>query len=61
MTVESFTFEHEYDYEYEIFLIVSIVLAREPASFWRENVVAVVILLRVLARMSKWRKQVIKC
>ena len=23
--------------------------AREPASFWRENVVAVVILLRVLA------------
>ena len=33
--------------------------AREPASFWRENVVAVVTLLRVLARMSKWRKQVI--
>ena len=28
------------------------VLAREPASFWRENVVAVVILLRVLARGS---------
>ena len=28
-------------------------LAREPASFWRENEVAVVTLLRVLARMSK--------
>ena len=26
--------------------------SREPASFWRENVIAVVILLRVLARMS---------
>ena len=25
---------------------------REPASFWRENMIAVVILLRVLARMS---------
>ena len=32
-------------------------LARELASFWRENVVAVVTLLRVLARMSNWRKQ----
>ena len=32
-----------------------VVLAREPASFWRENVVAVVILRRVLARMSKGR------
>ena len=29
-----------------------VVLLREPASFWRENVIAVVILLRVLARMS---------
>ena len=38
-----------------------VVLAREPASFWRENVVTVVILLRVLARMSKGQKQVIKC
>ena len=27
-------------------------LAHEPASFWRENMIAVVILLRVLARMS---------
>ena len=34
-------------------------VAREPASFWLENVVAVVTLLRVLARMSKWRKQVV--
>ena len=29
-----------------------VLLTREPASFWRENAVAVVILLRVLARMS---------
>ena len=34
--------------------------AREPPSFWRENVVAVVSLPRVLASMSWWRKQVIK-
>ena len=34
-------------------------VAREPASFWLENVVAVVTLLRVLAR--KWGKQDIKC
>ena len=26
-------------------------LAREPASFWRENVIAAVILLRIVARM----------
>ena len=32
-------------------------LACEPASFWRENVIAVVTLLRILARMSKWRKR----
>ena len=31
----------------------------EPASFWLEKVVAVVILLRVSARMSQWRKYVI--
>ena len=37
-----------------------VVLACEPASFWRENVVAVVTLLQVLVRMSKWQKQVIK-
>ena len=36
--------------------------AREPASFWRENeIAAVVILLRVLVRMSQWQDQVIKC
>ena len=29
--------------------------------FWRENVIAVVILLHVLARMSQWREQAIKC
>ena len=33
--------------------------AREPASFWRENVVAVVILPLVLARMSCQRTQVV--
>ena len=27
-----------------------VLLTREPASFWRENVIAVVTLLRVLAR-----------
>ena len=33
-------------------------LTREPASFWRENAIAVVILLRVLmARMSWWRNK----
>ena len=51
--IESFWFEHEDDYEYEIFSILSIVHASEPASFWRENVVAVTILQRVLARMSR--------
>ena len=34
-------------------------LAREPATFWRENVIAIVILQRVLARMLQWREQVI--
>ena len=34
---------------------------RESTSFWRENLVAVVSLLRVLARMSQQRKQVVKC
>ena len=33
-------------------------LEPEPASFWRGNVVAVVSLLRVLARMSKCRDKV---
>ena len=40
--------QDEDDYEYEIFSI----LMREPASFWRENVIAVVILQRDLARTS---------
>ena len=35
-------------------------LAREPVPFWRENVVAVVTLLQVLAKMLKEQKQVIK-
>ena len=30
-------------------MFLKVALAREAASFWRENVVAVVILLRVLA------------
>ena len=42
-------------------LSTTVVHAREPPSFWRENVVAVVSLPRVLASMSWWRKQVIKC
>ena len=34
---------------------------REPASFWRENAIALVNVLRVLAKMAQWRTQVIKC
>ena len=30
--------------------------AFEPASFWPENVIAIIILQRVLARMSYWRE-----
>ena len=37
-----------------------VVRAREPASFWRENAIAVVTPQLVLAKMSKWRKQVNK-
>ena len=45
--MESFRFWDEEDYgEYEIFSILS-ETAREPAAFWRENVIIVVILLRV--------------
>ena len=32
----------------------------EPASFWQENMTVVIILRRVLTRMSWWWKQVIK-
>ena len=35
-----------------------VLCARELASFWRENVTAVLFLLRVLARISKWQKQI---
>ena len=41
-----------------------VVRARESASFWRENVIAVVILLQVWFQrdlLSWWRTQVIKC
>ena len=58
--MESFRFWDEDDYECEIFSILS-EPARESASFWRENVMAVVILLRVSEQMSKQREQVIKC
>ena len=34
-----------------------VVRTGEQAPFWRENVIAVVILLRVLARNSLWREQ----
>ena len=34
------------------FSLCYLVRAREPALFWRENVLAVVTLLRVLARLS---------
>ena len=47
--VETFRFWDEYNHEYEI---LSILNNTEPASFWRENVIAVVIPPRVLARMS---------
>ena len=50
MVLETFWFYDENDYEYEIFSIKGSA-TREPASFWRENVVAVVILLRVLERV----------
>ena len=51
--MESFRFWDEDDYgEYEIFSILS-EPAREPASFSRENVITVVIVLRVSEQMSK--------
>ena len=35
-----------------------VMCAHEPVSFWRENLIAVVILLRVVVKMSWWRKHV---
>ena len=52
------SFQNENEYENEISQY-EVVRALEPASFWLEKVVAVVILLRVSARMSQWRKYVI--
>ena len=43
------------------FLNTQVVYAREPASFCREYVVAVVTLLPVFERMSWLRKQGIEC
>ena len=42
------------------FFQYEVLLTREPASYWRENMMAVAILPPVLARMSWWREQVIK-
>ena len=33
----------------------------EAASFWQENVIAIIILLSVFAKMLWWWKQVTKC
>ena len=58
---ESFRFWDEKDYTHKDIYVcmctrfsryLKVVLTREPASFWRENEIAVVNLLRVLARMS---------
>ena len=47
--LDSFRFWDEDDYEYE-FSRYEVALLREPTSFWRENIISVVILLRLLAR-----------
>ena len=52
--MESVRFYVEDD-ENDIFSILS--SARETTSFWWENVKAIVILKRILAKMSLWRKQ----
>ena len=52
-TIESCRFWEEDDYGYEIVSVLIIVLLREPTSLWRENVIAVIILLRVLAREGR--------
>ena len=48
VSLEAFGFKGKVNYKGDIF---SLVRAREPASFWREKVIAVVILPRALARM----------
>ena len=58
--LESFRFWDEDDYEYEIFSILSI------ADAWTSVILAgivivVVILPRVLARISQWWEQLMKC
>ena len=52
-TIESCRFWGEDDYGYEIVSVLIIVLLREPTSLWRENVIAVIILLRVLTREGR--------
>ena len=55
LILETFRFsEDENDDGYEIFLVVR---ARGPASIWRENVIAVVILLRVFNSKDRELKQ----
>ena len=49
------------DYEYEISPILSSTHVRTSVILAAKLDLAVVILLRVLARMSQWREQVIKC
>ena len=49
-TLESFRCWDEDDYQY---LVLLVVLLREPKSFWRETVIVVVILLWVLGRMQE--------
>ena len=45
----------------ESFRFYCVLRTREPGSFWRENVIAVVTLPPGLARMSWWQEKVIKC
>ena len=48
--LETFRFRDEDDYTSTRFSQYQVLLTFEPASFWRENVVAILILPRVLAR-----------
>ena len=51
---KTFRFQDEDSYKQVIFSILQLlaVLRGEPASFWQENMIVVIILLRVLTRMS---------